>query len=588
MSAGHDVDVLLDGAEGGDHVVLGADAEAAVVGALVARGARRVLLVATARHPEGAERLAVLLGERHAGTFLTEVPQVPGEVADAALEKAQQTSADWVLAHGGGTAVGVAKAVALLAPVDAPVQVAAVPTTYAGSERTNIWGLTRDGAKQTGRDDRVRPRIVGYDPQLTRHLPRKLSLQSLLNAMAHSIDALYDAAATEAAHQAARDSLPLLWRAIRALQHDPADLDARAAATRGPWLASEALNGASMALHHKLAHVLGGSHGLPHAPTHAALLPHTLQFNLAAAPAVHEALSQAFGDDDPAAALYDQMRAAELPVSLRELELPLEALEAVVEAVMAKQYANPRPLDAHALRPFLLDLWQGRRPSRAARRLAPLASGGSHGEQLPTLLGANLSHSERVILAVHGRGANADRFAADLQRRMGDELARSTAIVALQADRCTWYPRGFRAPLADNQPQLDHALAAVEAAYQRLLVDHSPDDVVVVGFSQGACLVLTWLQTTSARPRQVLAFTGAHTPLPAERGTWRAAAHARVHLGSAVDDPWVTRDQVEETAALLRSHGAEVDLQLVDEPALRSVHAIHPPDDTALRRALES
>ncbi len=343
-----------------DLVVLGPDAEAAVVDALVARGAERVLLVAASRHPEGAERMAVRLAGRHAGTFLTEQPQVPGPVADAATARARDVGADWVLAHGGGSAIGLAKAVALALPVS----VAAVPTTYAGSERTDIWGLTRDGAKVTGRDPRVRPRVVGYDPALARALPVRLSQESLLNALAHSIDALYDVAPAPEAVDAARRSLPLLWEALWRLPEAPDDLAVRTLATRGAWLASEALGGASMALHHKLAHVLGGSHGLPHAATHAALLPHTLAFHLAAAPEVHRLTAAAFHDDDPAGALFDRMQAAGLAVGLQQLGLPREVLPAVRDEVLARRYANPRPLSPDVLDPFLLDLWHGRRPSR--------------------------------------------------------------------------------------------------------------------------------------------------------------------------------------------------------------------------------
>ena len=135
-----------------DTVLFGTGAEGQVAEALVALGAERVLLVAMDRHPEGAHRIATALGDRSVGVFLTDRPQVPGDVADAAVARARETNADWVLAHGGGTAVGIAKAIAL----EVDVQIGAVPTTYAGSERTNIWGITRDGIKTTGRDVIIR------------------------------------------------------------------------------------------------------------------------------------------------------------------------------------------------------------------------------------------------------------------------------------------------------------------------------------------------------------------------------------------------------------------------------------------------
>lgn len=556
--------------EGPDRVVLGPDAEAAVVQELLDRGAERVMLVCSQGHPEGAARLAGLLGDRWVGTFETTRPQVPGDVADAATEQAERAGADWVLAHGGGTPIGVAKAVALARDI----RVAAVPTTFAGSERTDIWGLTRDGEKTTGRDARVRPRVVGYDPSLLTSLPAKSKLQSLLNALAHAVDALYDDEATS--HEAARAAVSTIWQAIGALASD--DPEALTLATRGAWHAAEALNGAAMALHHKLAHVLGGSHDLPHAPTHAALLPHTLQFNLAAADEVRQTIAGAWGTDDPAAALYDRMRDAGIPVSLRELELPLEALDAVAEGVLQRRYTNPRSYDRATLDAFLLDLWQGRRPSFLARRGDALGSGGAHGAQLPSHYGPEPAEAECVLVAVHGRGANADRFAADLRARMGPELAGSTHVLALQADRCTWYPRGYLAPVDQNRPQIDHALAALDAAFAKAAA--SGRRVVVAGFSQGACLVLTWLQSTSHRPTDVLAFTGAHTPL---EGDWAAAAGAVVHLCRSERDPWIERAPFDATCEALATHGATVERHQVPGDA----HTLHEPDVQALRRALE-
>src|SRR5205814_3801913 len=163
--------------------------------------------------------------------------------------------------------IGIAKAVALALPV----QVAAIPTTYAGSERTDAWGVVRDGRKTTGRDDRVRPRLVVYDPELTLALDRALSLDSLFNALAHSVEALYAAEASDEALRAARDSLVPLLDGLRAVAAKPDDLAGRERALRGSALASLALGGAGMGLHHKLAHVLGGSYDTPHARTHATI-----------------------------------------------------------------------------------------------------------------------------------------------------------------------------------------------------------------------------------------------------------------------------------------------------------------------------
>lgn len=556
-----------------DRVLLGEGVEAAVAQALVDAGAERVMLVGSEGRPEGAQRLAALLGARAVTTFLTDRPQVPQAVADAASEQARAHDVDWVVAHGGGTPIGVAKAVAL--QVD--VKVAAVPTTYAGSERTDIWGLSDDGKKTTGRDARVRPRIVGYDPTLTVGLPRELSLQSLLNALAHSVEALYAADATEAGRDAARRSLAPLMAGLQGIAADPRDRAARTEATRGAWLASESLREAGMALHHKVAHVLGGR-GLPHAPTHAALLPHSLAFNGPAVPEVLEALRAAWGiDGDPTSWLYDRMRAWGLPVSLRELELPLDALPEVADAVLAIPYANPRPVERAPLEAWLSDLWHGRRPDPDVGRGAAPGTDGPHGAMVPSVFG-DPAGAEVVFLAVHGRGANADRFVADLRRILGPERASRVAMLAPMASGCTWYPKGFLADLDANQPWMDQSLAVVDALWARLVAEGvDPARIVPVGFSQGACLLATWLGRTEARPQRVLLFTGAHTPMPGQ--DFAAAAGCRVRMARSANDPWLPADAFAATVAALTEAGATVDAEQVPGED----HAVHPGDEEALR-----
>lgn len=552
-----------------DTVFFGPDAEARVVAAVPADA--RVLLVAMARHTEGIERLAKGLGDRVVGTFVLESPQVPGEVADAAVARARSANADWVLAHGGGTPIGVAKAIAL----ECDVAIGAIPTSYAGSERTDIWGITRDGVKTTGRSPRVRPTLVGYAPQLVT-LDAGRSAQSLFNALAHSIEAIYAVQATDEAREAARDSLKPLVDAIRGLRADATDLDARAAASRGAWKASEALYGASMALHHKLAHVLGGSFGLPHGPTHAVLLPHTLQFNLT--PELLALTSEAWQTDDPAGFLYDLLRSVDQPVSLGELGLREDQIDAVVEGVLAKAYANPRPITAADLHALLSDLLLGRRPSRFTERAVLQGASGPHARLPYTVLG-ELDTADVVALAVHGRGSNADRFLADLRAR---HPGGSVAWVAPQAADNTWYPHGFLAPLADNQPHLDSALSVLDALWDTLSSRVDRARILPLGFSQGACLLLTWASRTEARPTRLFAFTGAHTPAAA--GSFSAVAGAAVYLGRSAEDRWVGSDAHAVTVAALRRARATLTLSEVAGAS----HAIHPPDHAALARALES
>jgi alcohol dehydrogenase class IV len=347
-----------------DRIVFRRGAEADVAAELERLGARRVLLTCQPGHTQGAKRILASLGSRAVGLFDRAQPQVPRETADAAIEAAREAGADWVLAHGGGTAIGVAKAVALTLPV----KVAAVPTSYAGSERTNIYGITEGGLKTTGRDDRVRPKLVVYDPDLSQSLPREFSLQSLVNALAHSLEALYADDADARAIEAATESLAPLVSALRGLSGDPDDRAARDDALLGAYLASEALAHASIALHHKLAHVFSGTLGTPHAATHTVLLPYTIAYNLPAAPRTAKALADALHTDDPAGGLWGLLHEVGLPTSLRALQVDPDRLGEVADLATQKPYPNPRPFDRASLLELLDDAWHDRRPSSTPRR----------------------------------------------------------------------------------------------------------------------------------------------------------------------------------------------------------------------------
>jgi maleylacetate reductase len=565
-------------AESPDRVMAGESVDAALARAVVDAGARRVMLVGSQGHPEGVRRMAAHLGDRVVATYLTTRPQVPREVADEATERARVREVDWLVAVGGGTPIGVAKAVAL----SLQLPIAALPSTYAGSERTNIWGIADGDTKTTGRDDAVRPRVVGYDLQAMAELPLELSLRSLLNALAHSTEALYGPEATERARQSALESLGVLMDAMGALVVRPTDLGARRLAARGAWLAAEALNGATMGLHHKLAHVLG-ARGLPHASVHATLLPYTLQLHLPHAPDLRDALIDQWGVSDPACHLYDRMRRWGLEVSLRELELPVDAVEQVVAEALRVPYDSPMEVTEAMLSQLVRDAWHGRRPSMGRRLGEPVGSDGPHGRMRVLRAGASLEEAEAVVIALHGRGANAERFVGDLEHALVGGLAKRVAFVAPQAYACSWYPKGFRAPVDDNQPWLDQSLQVVQTLFDGVVADGVPPErVLVVGFSQGACLALTWLGSTRAEVKRVLAFSGSHTPMEGSR--FGAAEGAWVYVSRSVGDEWVPADAFGETVRVLSRVGATVDAEQV----AGGEHRIHGADEVALVKAVRS
>lgn len=242
-------------------------------------GAERALLLSTPDQRELAERLAGLLGSRSAGVYPEAVMHVPLEVARAARAEAARRRADCCIAVGGGSTIGLGKAIAL----ESGLPILAVPTTYAGSEMTPIWGLTEDRLKKTGRDTRVLPKTVIYDPQLTLSLPPAVSACSGMNAMAHAVEALYAEDANPIIGLMAEESIRSLAQALPRVVEHPADREARGQALYGAWLAGVCLGSVGMAIHHKLCHTLGGTFNLPHAQAHAVVLPHAAHYNREAA-----------------------------------------------------------------------------------------------------------------------------------------------------------------------------------------------------------------------------------------------------------------------------------------------------------------
>ncbi|MFE3174325.1 maleylacetate reductase [Amycolatopsis sp. NPDC059235] len=292
-------------------------------------GLRRVLVLSTPEQRDLADRVAAVLGDRAAGVFDQARPHVPVPTVAAASRAAAESRADGCVAAGGGSTIGLGKALALRQ--DLPV--VALPTTYAGSEMTPIWGLTENHRKQTGRDRKVLPRSVVYDPNLTASLPATVAATSGLNAIAHAVEALY-----------APDVSPVIAAMAEQGVRDLASNFTGPAALRGAWLCGACLGATTMGLHHKLCHVLGGMLDLPHAETHAILLPHVAAFNLPAAPDATAALSRALNTDDPAAALGKLTADTGAPTNLAALGVTQADLASVVNEVLANPYANPRPV----------------------------------------------------------------------------------------------------------------------------------------------------------------------------------------------------------------------------------------------------
>ncbi|WP_331772969.1 maleylacetate reductase (plasmid) [Embleya sp. NBC_00888] len=322
-------------------------------------GLNNLMVVCTPEQVDLAAELTSPLGDKVAELYPHATMHVPVAVASKGIARSREIDADGCIAIGGGSAIGLAKAIAK----DTGLPIIALPTTYAGSEMTTIWGLTDAGRKTTGRDPRVLPVTVVYDPQLTVTLPPALSVTSGMNALAHSAEALYAPDCSPITALMAAESARAIAGALPRLVADPRDIDARSDALYGAWLAGSALGSTTMSLHHKLCHILGGTFDLPHAETHTAVLPHVLAVNLPAASTARTALEAALGTTEPSVHLFHLAQDLGAEMSLKALGMPEDGLQTVIDQTIAAPYANPTPVAEADLRHLLGNALLGAAPT---------------------------------------------------------------------------------------------------------------------------------------------------------------------------------------------------------------------------------
>lgn len=318
----------------------------------------RVLVLTTPRHAEWAKTAARILGERYAGAFTGAAMHTPVEVTAEAMRAATDLGVDGVVAIGGGSTIGLGKAIALR--TDLPQVV--VPTTYAGSEMTPIIGETKEGQKSTQKSSRVLPEVVIYDVDLTLDLPPALSGVSGMNAIAHAVETLYAQDANPLLRLIALEAVGALASALPRIVDMPKDESARSKALYGAWLCGVCLGSAGMSLHHKLCHVIGGAFALPHADTHAAILPHAVAYNDSPNAVPLRKLAELLGGADAASGLYKLACRVGARRSLKDLGMPLEGIERAVDLALENPYWNPKPLERQGLRDLIMRAYSGDPP----------------------------------------------------------------------------------------------------------------------------------------------------------------------------------------------------------------------------------
>ncbi|MHC2256559.1 maleylacetate reductase [Bradyrhizobium embrapense] len=339
-------------------VVFGTGTVAQLADELGRLGIGRALLLASRRQQAELGDLVRLAGGRIAGAFDGAVVHTPVAVTERAMQTVRELKPDGVVAIGAGAPTGLSKAIALR--TDLPQLI--VPTSYAGSEMTPVLGETADGVKTTQSSPKILPEAVIYDVNLTLSMPEKFSAISGLNAIAHAAEALYARDGNPITALMAEEAIAKLASSLPEVIARPRDLDARSDALYGAWLCAVCLGTVGMALHHKLCHTVGALFDLPHAETHAVLLPHTIAYNTPAARDAISRAARALGASDAADGLFDLSARLGAPRSLAEIGMPEDGIAKAAALAIKNPYWNPRPIEERAICDLLRRAWSGARP----------------------------------------------------------------------------------------------------------------------------------------------------------------------------------------------------------------------------------
>jgi maleylacetate reductase len=324
---------------------------------MAAMGLARALILTTPQQEATGAEFAALLGAKAVGVYAKAAMHTPVAISEEATARALALGADCVVSVGGGSTTGLGKAIALR--TDLPQIV--IPTTYAGSEATGILGQTEGGRKTTLTSPKVQPEVILYDAELVRSLPVSMTVTSALNAMAHAAEGLYAQNRSPLSTLMALEGLRAFRNALPRVTETPDDLTARGETLYGAWLCGTVLGSVGMALHHKLCHTLGGSFDLPHAETHAVILPHAIAYNETATETLAP-IAEIFGGPTPGLALHRFAQRMGAPMALRALGLKEADLDRAADIAVQNPYWNPRPVERAALRQLLQAAWAGDAP----------------------------------------------------------------------------------------------------------------------------------------------------------------------------------------------------------------------------------
>ncbi|GAA6047842.1 hypothetical protein JCM3770_004669 [Rhodotorula araucariae] len=330
-------------------------------------GCSRALVLTTPQQVDAGEKVKADLGDLAVGLYTNATMHTPMNVTQDALAKANELNVDCCVSVGGGSTIGLGKALALHSPDDKKIKNIVIPTTYAGSEATPIIGQTENDAegkplKTTQKTLKVLPEVIIYDVDLTLSLPPQMTVTSGLNAVAHAVEALWAVEANPIISNLAIQGIEAIGRSLPLIKADPQSRDGRSDALFGAWACGTCLGAVGMSLHHKLCHTLGGSFGMPHAETHTVILPHAVAYNAPYAQDAVARVAKALGVDNAAQGLFDIAKENGAPYSLKALGFKEEDLEKAADIAAKAPYPNPAPLEKAKLLQLLTNAFHGTRP----------------------------------------------------------------------------------------------------------------------------------------------------------------------------------------------------------------------------------
>ncbi|KAF7590466.1 hypothetical protein BBP40_002810 [Aspergillus hancockii] len=315
------------------------------------------LILSTPQQVGQAENVRDVLKGQVAGIFSEATMHTPTYITDKALEYANAQNADLVISIGGGSTIGLGKAISIRTGLPH----ICIPTTYAGSEMTPILGETADGLKKTRSDPKILPGTVIYDVDLTMTLPPTMSATSGVNAIAHAVEALYARNTNPVINLMAVEGTRALASALPEIVENPTSQSARSLAQYGAWLCGTCLGSVGMSVHHKLCHTLGGSFNLPHAETHTAVLPHAISYNAPKIPGAMKKLAEALPESNGDAIQGLNILLTKLKVKrgLKYFGMKEEDIDKVADIAVSNPYWNPREIERAPIRELIRRVWAG-------------------------------------------------------------------------------------------------------------------------------------------------------------------------------------------------------------------------------------